>query len=71
MSADIDSAAYLADHGVAWHGLGNPLTADEARDVDAIVRIAGLEWTVDSRPLSYQSASGAWMSPARDSRKCA
>lgn len=47
MSANVESMVWL--NVAPWHGLGQQLTGDE--DLDEIIRLAGLDWTVSLKAL--------------------
>jgi len=47
MSHEVESMAYTNE--VPWHGLGTHIA--EAPDVDTMIRIAGLNWTVEKRKM--------------------
>lgn len=50
--------AYVGD--VPWHGLGKRVPADLAPE--QMLEAAGLNWTVEKRPMFYETASGPRMS---------
>ena len=54
MPAYFESGLFFGEN--AWHGLGTTLPADsdDRFDIDTAIRIAGLDWTVDTRPVSTE-----------------
>src|SRR6266702_3438551 len=53
MSDEVESMAYAGE--VPWHGLGIPVANDLT--VDQMLVQAGLDWTVEKRPLYFPKAS--------------
>ncbi|MGH9608033.1 MAG: DUF932 domain-containing protein [Bryobacteraceae bacterium] len=51
MSHEIEQAAFHAQDGAGWTGLGIALDADTAKDPAKIAQAIGLTWTVKAEPL--------------------
>jgi phage/plasmid-like protein (TIGR03299 family) len=48
-----------------WHGLGQRITGEAARDLDQLRVAAGLDWEVETRDIAYMSAEGVWTATAK------
>src|SRR5215470_19096258 len=51
MPANVESMAYRAEGGVPWHGEGEPVNNNMS--VNAMLKKAGLDWTVSKHPLYF------------------
>lgn len=51
MSANVETMMYVkkTERDVPWHGLGTPI--ETAPNSEEALRLAGLDWTVDSKPI--------------------
>ena len=57
----IDGVAQMAYAGdVPWHGLGKKVPSDLAPQ--QMLEAAGLDWTVEKRPMFFETPSGPKMS---------
>lgn len=55
MSAEVETMAYAGE--VPWHGLG--MRMDNRTDVDAWIKSAGLDWTIERRQIAALDGDGA------------
>jgi len=61
MTHAIESAAYAAEDGAGWTTLGQPLTAEEARDPKLIAAKLNLLWTVEANPIYRRDKYGNYV----------
>lgn len=54
MPAYFESGVWLASDGAPWHGLGTPISDDQAMDLDVVQDLAGHGFTVTKVGLSYE-----------------
>lgn len=57
MPAEVESLAYAAERGVPWHGLGT--AADGAMTAKQALKLGGLDWDVELRPVFTVSRADA------------
>jgi phage/plasmid-like protein (TIGR03299 family) len=63
MSAEVETMFYTGE--VPWHGLGNPV--DGAITAEEAVKVAGLEWSVELKPVYFKDDNGLFI-PMPESR---
>jgi len=60
MAHEIENCAYSTDEGKGWHGLGNPIPADAAKDPHRIAALAGATFRVEKRECFYSNPDGSY-----------